>query len=93
MSKVTKYKRDFLKANRVTARQFELKYIAFMESNPDEQAYRAFAQKWNITIHRGLGDPESEALLSVNIAAIKVLSENEDEARAKINEILQSLEQ
>lgn len=87
-----KYKRDFLKANRVTARQFELKYIAFMENKPDEQAYRDFAKKWNITIHKGLGDAKTEAVLSVNIAVIKVLADTETEAQGSIHNILASLD-
>jgi hypothetical protein len=82
------YKRDFLKANRVTVRQFQLKYIQFMESEPDEAAYRAFAKKWNINIYPGLGDSKAEAILSVNIAAIKVLSETEIEAHTEIMAIL-----
>lgn len=83
-----KYKRDFLKANRVTARQFELKYVAFMESNPDEQAYRDFAEHWNIAIYPGLGDSKGEALLSVNIAVLKVLAETELEAYESVKRIL-----
>ena len=87
-----KYKRDFLKANRVTARQFQLKYVAFMESNPDEQAYRDFAKRWNIKIYPGLGAPNVEAVLSVNIAVIKVLADNEDDAKDSIARILGSLD-
>lgn len=89
MSSAMKYKRDFLKANRVTVRQFQLKYIAFMESNPDEQAYRDFAKKWNIKIYPGLGDSKGEAVLSVNIAALKVLAETELEAYESVKRILE----
>lgn len=93
MSSAMKYKRDFLKANRVTQRQFELKYAAFMKSKPDEQAYRDFAKKWNITIHRGLGLGYTEAVLSVQIAAIKVLAASEIEAQTFIEEILQNMDE
>jgi hypothetical protein len=86
------YKKNFLRTHRTTARAFELKYIQFMESNPDEQAYRAFAKRWLITIHKGLGDSKTEAVLSVNIAAIKVMADTEAEARASIENILQSIE-
>lgn len=89
MGSAMKYKKDFLKANQVTARQFQLKYIAFMESNPNEAAYREFAKKWNITIHPGLGDSKSEAVFCVQIAALKVLAETELEAYESIKRILE----
>jgi hypothetical protein len=92
MSNAMKYKRDFLKANRVTVRQFELKYAAFMESEPDEQAYRDFAKRWNIAIHRGLGHTHTEAVLSVQIAVIKVLAASDIEAHEFIEEILRSMD-
>lgn len=92
MSSAMKYKRDFLKANRVTQRQFELKYVAFIEGDPDEQAYRDFAKRWNINIYPGLGSPSHEAVLSVNIAVIKVLADNETEAAESVGRILQSLD-
>ena len=92
MSSAMKYKRDFLKANRVSQRQFELKYVAFIESDPDEQAYRDFAKRWNINIYPGLGSPSHEAVLSVNIAVIKVLADNETEASESVGRILQSLD-
>ena len=89
MSSAMKYKRDFLKANRVTQRQFELKYVAFMESEPDEAAYREFAKKWNINIYPGLGSPSHEVVLSVQIAVLKVLAETELEAYESIKRILE----
>ena len=92
MGSAMKYKRDFLKANRVTTRQFELKYAAFMESEPDEQAYREFAKRWNITIHPGLGHTHTEAVLSVQIAVVKVLASSDAEAQVFIEEILQSMD-
>lgn len=85
------YKNDFLAANQCTVRVFEHAYIKFMRGVPDEQAHRAFARRWGITIHAGLGSPRHEAALSVNIAAIKVLAESEAEANAAIREILQAL--
>ncbi len=92
MSSAMKYKRDFLKANRVTQRQFSLKYTAWMEQHnlqPSEQDYRDFAKKWNITIHPGLGDPKSEAVFCVQIAALKVLAYTELEAYESIQRILE----
>jgi hypothetical protein len=89
MTGAMKYKHDFLKANRVTVRQFELKYIAFMANEPDEQAYRDFAKRWNITIYPGLGSPKTEAVLSVGVAVIKVLEKDEVESYNAVQEILQ----
>lgn len=92
MSSAMKYKRDFLKANRVMARQFELKYTAWMEQHnlqPSEQEYRDFAKKWNITIYPGLGDSKSEAVFCVQIAVLKVLAETELEAYESIKRILE----
>lgn len=82
------YRAKFCRRNKCTPKQFETAFVKFMKTNPDEKRIREFARKWGITIHSGLGDSKTEAILSVNIAAIKVMARNESEASAAIREIL-----
>lgn len=86
-----KYKSDFLRANRCTDREFEADYIAFMQGKPNAKAYRMFARKYGITVHR---DPyihqDAQVVLSVNISAIKVMAKTFQESEAAIEEILTS---
>ena len=92
-AKWLKYKTDFLKANRCTVDEFERAYIAFQQRKPDEKAYRQFARKYHITIHPNPHIPkEIQAVLSVNIAAIKVMAESHYEAESAIAEILSGVE-
>lgn len=83
------YKADFLRYNRCTVQEFEAAYIAFMESKPDTKAYLRFARKYGITI---IPDPnipaDGQALLCVNIAALKVMAETYEESRVAIENIL-----
>ena len=84
-----KYKADFLRANRCTVQQFEAAYITFMEGKPDTAAYRKFARKYGITIFPDPNIPaDGQALLCVNIAALKVLAETYEESRTAIENIL-----
>lgn len=88
MGHVTKYRQVFLKKNKCTADEFERAYVQFMDSNPTPANYRTFAERWGITIHPGMNDKDTEAILSVNIAAIKVMAESEDEAYTVIRRIM-----
>ncbi len=76
-----KYKTDFLRANRCTDQEFTAAYLAFMDSKPDVAAYRKFARKYRITI---ISDPyipaDGQVILSVNIAAIKVMAQTYEES-------------
>ena len=84
-----KYKSDFLNHNHCTVDEFEADYIVFMATNPDTTAYRRFARKYGITIHTDPNIPiDGQVLLSVNIAAIKVMAETYEESIAAINDIL-----
>jgi len=85
------YKKAFLKSNKLTVKTFERIYVKFMERQPDEQAYRDFADEFGITIHEGLGNSETEAALSVNIAVIKVLSNSNFEAKAHLMSIMKDI--
>lgn len=83
------YQRDFLRFNKLTQDQFERIYIAFMKTNPDEEAYRKFAAKHSIRIFEDAAIPvDMQVVLSVNIAVVKVLAKSEAQAIAAINEIV-----
>ncbi len=83
------YKADFLKHNRCTVDEFEAAYIAFQQRKPTIADYQKFAKKWGITIHSDPGIPvDLQAVLSVNIAAIKVMAETYEESLAAIENIL-----
>ena len=83
------YKSDFLRANHCTAQEFESAYVAFAENKPDLAAYQRFARKWKIRI---IPEPrlpyQTQVVLSVNIAAIKVMAETETEARLAVEGIV-----
>jgi hypothetical protein len=83
-----KYKTDFLRANRCTEAEFERIYIAFQESKPNAAAYRKFARKYHITIHRDPNIPaDMQVVLSVNISVIKVLAQTYAESIAAVEDI------
>jgi hypothetical protein len=83
------YKADFLKANRCTDDEFEQAYIIFMESDPDEKAYRQFARKWQIRIIPEPNLPSMlQCVLSVNVSAMKVMAKTHLEAENAIAELL-----
>lgn len=84
-----KYKEDFLRANRCTEQEFEDAYGAFMESKPNVAAYRKFARKYRITIHPDPNIPaDGQVILSVNIAAIKVMARTYAESIAAVSAII-----
>lgn len=84
-----KYKNDFLRSNRCTAEQFEREYVAFMKTRPTTSGYESFARKYQITIHPEPSLPRGlRTVLSVNIAAIKVMAKTHDEAEGAIRKLL-----
>lgn len=87
-----KYKTDFLSANNCTDDQFEVEYVAFMESHglkPNTKAYRHFARKYGITIQPEPNLPEDmRVVLSVSISAMKVMSKTFAESEDAIQELL-----
>lgn len=88
-AKWRKYKSDFLSVNRCTDDEFEEVYIAFMATNPNTKAYRQFARKYGITILPDPYIPENvRVVLSVNIAAIKVMAMTSAEAETAVAEIV-----
>lgn len=83
------YKRSFLKSNHCTAQKFHDAYVSFMEGNPDITTYRQFARQYQITIHHDPNiPPDMQVVLSVNIAAIKVMSQTYEESILAIKDIL-----
>jgi hypothetical protein len=87
-----KYQRDFLRYNKLTQDQFERIYIAFMKTNPDEQAYRKFAAKHSIQIIEDAAIPvDMQVVLSVNISVMKVLAKTEAQAIGAINDIVNNV--
>jgi hypothetical protein len=87
-----KYKAAFLLINRCTAQEFHDAYIAFMEDKPDVAAYRKFARRYHITVHPDARLPvDLQVILSVNIAAIKVMADTYAELLEAIEDILQCL--
>jgi len=90
-AKWRKYKADFLRANHCTAQEFHDAYVAFMESNPNDKAYRQFARKYSITIHPEPRLPEHlQLVFSVNISAMKVMAETFEESESAFQEIIDS---
>ena len=90
-AKWRKYKADFLRVNRCTADEFEQAYIAFMESKPNDKAYRQFARRWNFTIHPEPRLPEHlQVVFSVNISAMKVMAETFEESESAFQELVES---
>lgn len=86
-----KYKSDFLLANHCTDQEFHDAYVAFMEGKPDTAAYQKFARKYHITIHSDPNIPaDAQVVLSVNIAAIKVMAQTYEESIAAMEDILRS---
>lgn len=87
-----RYKSDFLRANRCTVQEFGENYVAFIGSqieNPDTKAYLKFADKYGISIIPDANIPyELQVVLSVNIAAVKVMADTYEESIAVINDIL-----
>jgi hypothetical protein len=84
-----KYKSDFLRANRCTEQEFHDAFVEFMETEPDTKAFRQFARKYHITIHPEPRLPEHlQVVLSVNIAAVKVMAQSEREAYHAIADIV-----
>jgi len=83
------YKTDFLRANHCTEQEFHDNYVAFMEGNPTPQNYREFADKYQIRIHPDPNIPsDMQAVLSVNIAAIKVMARSYAESLAAVKSII-----
>lgn len=93
MSNAMKYREDFCKHNDCTPAEFEVAYIAFMQTDPQPRHYRRFARKWGIPIYRapGPGGRNAEAALSVNVAAIKVLAASNAKAAEAIQYMLSSI--
>lgn len=86
------YKSEFLRANRCTDQEFHDAYVAFMEGLPSIADYRKFARRYHITIHPEPRLPVNmEVILSVNIAALKVMAQTYAESTAAIEDILGSV--
>lgn len=86
------YQRDFLRHNKLSQDQFERIYIAFMQTNPDEAAYRKFAGKYSIRIFEDAAiPPDMQVVLSVNIAVMKVLAKTEAQAIGAVNDTLNDI--
>ena len=84
-----RYKTEFLHANHCTEQEFHDAYVAFMQDGPDIIGYRKFAKKYHITIHPDPNiSPNMQTVLSVNIAAIKVMARTYAESISAIKDII-----